>query len=44
MYLVGLFEHANILAIHAKRVTISEKDISCVRRLRGDRDTGFKIW
>jgi len=32
--LVGLFEDANLCAIHAKRVTIMDKDIQLARRLR----------
>ncbi|ODN04304.1 histone H3.3 [Orchesella cincta] len=35
-YLVGLFEDTNLLAIHAKRVTIMPKDIQLARRIRGD--------
>ena len=35
-YLVGLFEDTNILAIHAKRVTIMPKDIQLARRIRGE--------
>ena len=34
-YLVGLFEDANLAAIHAKRVTIMVKDIQLARRIRG---------
>jgi len=34
-YLVGLFEDANLCAIHAKRVTIMVKDIQLARRIRG---------
>lgn len=34
-YLVGLLEHANLLAIHAKRVTLMKKDIQLARRIRG---------
>jgi histone H3 len=34
MYLVGLFEDANLCAIHAKRVTIMVKDMQLARRLR----------
>jgi hypothetical protein len=33
---VGLFEDAQLCAIHAKRVTIFVKDIQLARRLRGD--------
>ena len=34
-YLVGLFEDANLCAIHGKRVTVRKKDIELARRLRG---------
>jgi len=34
-YLVHLFEDANLCAIHAKRVTIQQKDIQLARRIRG---------
>ena len=37
-YLVKLFEDANLLAIHAKPITIQEKDIKLVRRIRGESD------
>lgn len=36
-YLVGLFEDANLAAIHAKRVTIMPKDLQISRRIRGER-------
>ncbi|PAV87415.1 hypothetical protein WR25_14220 [Diploscapter pachys] len=39
-YLVGLFEEANLCAIHARRVTIMPKDIELVRRIRGETFTG----
>jgi histone H3 len=35
-YLVGLFEDANMCAIHAKRVTIMPKDTQLARRIRGE--------
>jgi hypothetical protein len=35
-YLVGLFEDANLCAIHAKRVTIMPKDLHLARQLRGE--------
>jgi histone H3 len=35
-YLVSLFEDSNLLAIHAKRVTIMPKDMQLARRIRGD--------
>lgn len=34
-YMVYLFEDANLCAIHAKRVTIMQKDIQLARRIRG---------
>ena len=39
-YLVGVFEDANNLAIHAKRVTIMPKDIQLVMRIRGPLSRG----
>jgi histone H3-like centromeric protein A len=33
-FLVSLFTDANLCAIHAKRVTIQQKDIQLARRLR----------
>jgi len=33
-YLVSLFEDTNLLAIHAKRVTIQQKDMRLAKRLR----------
>eukprot|EP00689_Sawyeria_marylandensis_P000905 EC820399.1.p1 GENE.EC820399.1~~EC820399.1.p1 ORF type:complete len:149 (+),score=74.16 EC820399.1:38-448(+) len=36
-YLVSLFEDTNLCAIHAKRVTIMNKDIHLARRIRGER-------
>jgi histone H3 len=35
-YLVGLFEDANLIAIHSKRVTVSSRDMSLARRIRGE--------
>lgn len=34
-YLVGLFEDANLCAIHAKRVTLMSKDLYLARKIRG---------
>ena len=34
-YLVELFEDTNLMAIHAKRVTIMPKDMQLARRIRG---------
>ena len=36
-YLIGIFEDANICAIHAKRVTIMPKDFLLATRIRGER-------
>ena len=36
-YLVGLFEDTNMCAIHAKRVTITNRDMQLARRIRGER-------
>ena len=36
-YLVGVFEDANLCAIHAKRVTIMQKDLKLAMRIRGER-------
>lgn len=35
-YLVSLFEDSNLCAIHAKRVTVMEKDIKLAKRVRAD--------
>ena len=37
-YLVTLLEDANLLAIHAKHVTLQPRDIRLSRRIRGDKD------
>jgi len=36
-YLACLFQDTNLIAIHAKRVTIFPKDIQLARRIRGER-------
>ena len=36
-YLVGLFEDANLCALHTSRVTLMPKDVQLARRLRGER-------
>jgi histone H3 len=36
-YIIGLFEDANLEAIHSKRVTIMPKDIQIARRARGEK-------
>ena len=35
-FLVGLFEDANLCAIHGNRITIMKKDMDLARRIRGD--------
>lgn len=37
VYLISVFEDANLCAIHAKRVTIFPKDMQLARRIRGER-------
>ena len=37
MYLTGLFDDTNLIAIHAKRVTIMPRDMKLALRLRGER-------
>ncbi|CAH1233145.1 HIST2H3A [Branchiostoma lanceolatum] len=39
-FLVGLMEDANLIALHAKRVTIMPKDVQLARRIRGP-EKGF---
>jgi histone H3 len=36
-YMVGLFEDANLCAIHARRVTVMPRDIQLARRIRGEK-------
>ena len=36
----GLFEDANVCAIHARRVTIMPRDVQLARRLRGAAGAG----
>ena len=37
-YLITLLEDANLLAIHARRITIQPRDIQLALRIRGDKD------
>ena len=37
-YLVTLLEDANLLAIHARQVTVQPRDIQLAWRIRGDKD------
>ncbi len=41
-YLTGLFEDANLCAIHASRVTVMKKDIDLARRIRGERFQDYR--
>ena len=41
-YLVGLFNDANLCAIHAKRVTLQTKDMQLALRIRGDLQVSIK--
>ena len=36
-HLVGFFVDANLCALHAKRVTVTAKDLALARRIRGER-------
>ena len=36
-YITGLLADANLLALHAKRVTLMARDLALARRLRGER-------
>ena len=36
-YLTGLLEDANLIAIHAKHVTLMPKDIELALQIRGER-------
>ena len=37
-YLVTVMEDANLLALHAKRITIQPRDIQLARHIRGEKD------
>lgn len=40
--MTGLFEDANLCAIHATRVTVMKKDLDLARRIRGERLMDFR--
>jgi histone H3 len=40
-YLTGVFEDANLCALHAKRVTLQRSDMLLARRIRGDANRDF---
>lgn len=41
-YLTGVFEDAQLCAIHANRVTVQKKDLDLARRIRGDDAHDFR--
>ena len=41
-YMVSLLEDANLLAIHARRITLQPRDIQLARRIRGNQ-IGIKL-
>jgi histone H3 len=43
-YLVGLFEDTQLLALHAKRITIQQSDMALARRIRGERAVPYSTW
>jgi hypothetical protein len=38
IYIVGLFQDAQLCAVHGKRITLQARDIQLARRLRGEHD------
>ena len=40
-YMISLLEDANLLAIHARRITVQPRDIQLARRIRGDKDWSY---
>ena len=40
--MVGLFEDAQLCAIHAHRVTVMKKDMDLARRIRGEHYRDFR--
>ena len=41
-YITGMFEDANLCAIHASRVTLMKKDMDLARRIRGESFKDFR--
>ena len=41
-YLCGVFEDAQLCALHANRVTVMKKDMDLARRIRGDANRDFR--
>ena len=40
-YMISLLEDANLLAIHARRITVQPRDIQLARRIRGEHDWSY---
>ena len=40
-YMISLLEDANLLAIHARRITVQPRDIQLARHIRGDKDWSY---
>ena len=40
-YMISLLENANLLAIHARRITVQPRDIQLARRIRGEKNWSY---
>ena len=40
-YMISLLEDANLLAIHARRITVQPRDIQLARRIRGEHNWSY---
>ena len=40
-YMISLLEDANLLAIHARRITVQPRDIQLARHIRGEQDWSY---
>ena len=40
-YMISLLEDANLLAIHARRITVQPRDIQLARCIRGEQDWSY---
>ena len=40
-YTISLLKDANLLAIHARRITVQPRDIQVARRIRGEQDWSY---
>ena len=41
LYMICLLEDANLLAIHARRITLQPHDIQLARHIRGEKDWSY---